>query len=101
MIELHLALSDEQVAALAEQVAARLANMNRAGTDEHPEDGWLDTKHAASYLGLSVHALHKLTAARAVPFEQEGPGCRCWFKRSDLDAWVRAGRPLGRAMRAA
>jgi hypothetical protein len=101
MIELRLALTDDQVAALAEQVAVRLADSGEPLASDRPEDGWLDTRRAADYLGLSVHALHKLTAARAVPFEQEGPGCRCWFKRSDLDAWVRAGRLLGRAARVA
>ena len=101
MIELRLALSDDQVAALAAQVAARLAAGHPPLDKSAPEDGWLNTRQAAEYLGLSVHALHKLTAARAVPFEQEGPGCRCWFKRSDLDGWVRAGRPLGHTAKAA
>jgi len=55
------------------------------------EDGWLDAKRAAAYVGLSMNALHKLTAERAIPFEQEGPGCKMWFKRSELDAWREAG----------
>ena len=50
----------------------------------------MDTKDAASYLGLTVHALHKLTAAREIPFEQEKPGAKCWFQRSRLDEWRRA-----------
>jgi excisionase family DNA binding protein len=50
-------------------------------------DRWLTTREAAAHLGLSVNALHKLTAARAVPFEQERRGCRCWFRRSELDRW--------------
>jgi hypothetical protein len=55
------------------------------------EDGWLDAKRAAEYAGLSVNALHKLTAERAIPFEQEGPGCKLWFRRSELDRWREAG----------
>jgi hypothetical protein len=51
------------------------------------EDGWLDAKRAADYVGLSVDALQKLTADRAIPFEQEGPGCKLFFKRSELDSW--------------
>jgi hypothetical protein len=51
------------------------------------DDGWLDTKRAAEYLGITTSGLHKLTAGRLIPFEQDGPGCRCWFKRSELDAW--------------
>jgi excisionase family DNA binding protein len=49
--------------------------------------GWMDTKRAASYLGLSVTALHKLTAARRIPFHQDGPGAKCWFLRFELDRW--------------
>lgn len=59
--------------------------------DEKPLDGWLTTRQAADHLGVTLNALHKLTAARAIPFEQDGPGCKCWFRRSDLDAW-RAGQ---------
>lgn len=51
------------------------------------EDGWLDGARAAAYLDISRNALHKHTAARTIPFEQDRAGCKCWFKRSDLDAW--------------
>jgi hypothetical protein len=54
-------------------------------------DGWLDTKAAARYLGLTIHGVHKLTAGRLIPFEQDGPGCRCWFKPAELDAWREKG----------
>jgi excisionase family DNA binding protein len=71
------------------ELAARLAPFLPAPEDPAP-DGWLSTREAASHLGISVNALHKLTAARAIRFEQAKPGGRCWFRRSDLDAW-RAG----------
>lgn len=54
---------------------------------ERREDGWLTARDAAAYLGLSVHALHRLTAERAVPFHQDGAGHKLWFKRSELDQW--------------
>ena len=54
-----------------------------------PEDGWLTAKQAAEYLALTLTALHKHTAARSIPFEQEGRGCKLWFRRSELDAWRR------------
>jgi excisionase family DNA binding protein len=53
------------------------------------EAGWMTTREAAAHLGLTLHALHRLTAARAVPFEQDAPGGKCWFNRTDLDAWRR------------
>jgi hypothetical protein len=46
------------------------------------------------YLGLSINALHKLTAARQLPAEQEAPGHKLWFRRSQLDHW-RSGRHNG------
>lgn len=49
--------------------------------------GWLDTKGAAEYLGISANALHKHTSARTIAFTQDVPGGKCWFKRKDLDAW--------------
>jgi excisionase family DNA binding protein len=60
--------------------------------DRDPVDRWLDSRQAAAYLGMSVHAIHKLTAARTIPFEQDAPGCKCWFKRSELDRWRRGAR---------
>lgn len=53
------------------------------------DDGWLDTRGAAAYLGISPNALHKATAARTVRFEQDCAGGKCWFKRADLDEWRR------------
>jgi hypothetical protein len=54
-----------------------------------PDDGWLDLKRAAGYVGISPNALHKHTGPRTVPFAQDCPGGKCWFKRSELDAWRR------------
>lgn len=58
------------------------------------EDRWLSTREAAEHLGLSVAAMHRLTAERSVPFEQDGPGAKCWFKRGALDAWRRGEHPM-------
>lgn len=83
---LTLSLDPEQLDALAEKVASRLAS--RLGAQGQPAEGWMDTREAVTYLGLpSAHALHKLTSERRIPFSQEKPGARCYFRRSDLDAW--------------
>lgn len=58
------------------------------------DDSWMTSDQAAAYLGSTRTALHKLTSAREIPFEQEAPGCNCYFKRSELDAWRRAGGAL-------
>lgn len=81
------ALDDDALDRLAERLAPRLAD--RLVADKQ-EDGWLTTRDAAAYVGRSTTALHKLTAARQIPFSQDGPGGRCYFRRSDLDAWMRS-----------
>jgi excisionase family DNA binding protein len=51
------------------------------------QDGWLDSKQAADYLGVSLSTVHRLTAARSIDFEQASPGGRVYFRRAALDAW--------------
>ncbi len=80
------ALDEAAREALAERLAPRLAERLPL---RQPDD-WMTTREAAAYIGRSVTALHKLTAAQAIPFEQEKPGARCYFNRSDLDAWMRS-----------
>jgi excisionase family DNA binding protein len=83
-------LDEDDLAELAERLEPFL---NRPD----PGDGeWLDTKRAAAYLGLSRHALYRLTSEQRILFSQERPGGKCWFRRSELDAWRKAksaGRP--------
>ena len=79
-------LDDDALAELAARLVPFLPRPEPAGGDR-----WLNTRQAAEYLGISPNALHKLTAARAIPFEQERPRAKCWFRRSELDAWRRRG----------
>ena len=92
------ALDDPALDRLADLLAARLAA--RIKTDDQTSAEWLDVAGAAAHLGLTRHALHKLTAARAIPFEQDAPGCKLWFRRTDLDHWRRGGGVRGHAVRA-
>lgn len=80
---------DATLARIAERLRPWLAPV-----DVEEPDRWMDTGEAACYLGMSRNALHKLTARRGsngVPFEQEAPRGKCWFRRSDLDRWRRGG----------
>jgi hypothetical protein len=43
-------------------------------------------------LNRRPYALHELTAARAIEFEQDCPGGRMYFRRSALDAYRRGAR---------
>lgn len=57
-------------------------------------DEWVDSRHAAEYRGLHRDTLRKLATERTIPSEQDGPGCKLYFRRSDLDTWQRdGGRP--------
>jgi predicted DNA-binding transcriptional regulator AlpA len=88
-----LEIPAEFLEAVAERVVKILEQRGLvvAGKDE---DRWVRTRDAAAHLGLSVNALYKLTAARAIPFEQDVAGGRLWFLRSELDQWRRGGGRL-------
>ncbi len=78
------ALDRRALDALAELLGPRLAPQPPA---EHLISEWLNAKGAAAHMGLSVNALHKLTAARLIPFHQDAPNCKLWFRREELDSW--------------
>jgi excisionase family DNA binding protein len=83
------ALIGQLVDRLAERIAVALAE--RLGPHEREGNDWLDSRHAAEYLGVHRDTLRKLAAERAIPSEQDGPGCKLYFRRSDLEAWRRSG----------
>jgi excisionase family DNA binding protein len=75
---------------LADRIAAAvIARIGRNVGDQHDE--WLDSGQAAKYLGLHRDTLRRLAAARAIPSEQDGPGCKLFFRRTELDEWRRSG----------
>ncbi len=74
---------------LASALEPLLMARNDALASAQAEDCWMDLARAATYVGLTPEAMYKHTSARTVPFEQDAPGCKCWFKRSKLDAWRR------------
>ncbi len=80
------------LAQVAECVAAAVIAHLEAPCESDAE--WLDSRHAAEYLGVHCDTLRKLATERAIPSEQDGPGCKLYFRRSDLDAWrAGGGRP--------
>ncbi|HXW59443.1 MAG TPA: helix-turn-helix domain-containing protein [Solirubrobacteraceae bacterium] len=87
---LRILLDDETVERLAAGIAQRLG-LPASSISITDSDRWLSSREAAGHLGITLAALHRLTAARRVPFAQDAPGCRCWFRRSELDAWRRQG----------
>jgi excisionase family DNA binding protein len=78
---------------LLDHIADRLAVVitDRLVVSDNRPDEWFDSRHAAEYLGVHRDTLRKLAAERAIPSEQDGPGCKLYFRRSDLDAWRNGG----------
>ena len=70
-------------------LASRLARSFAQATVGTRSDGWLDFDGAIELLGMKSGTLYKLTSARTIPFHQNGPGCKLWFVRSELDQWRR------------
>lgn len=88
--------SNEMIARrMAEALGPYLPQITRAGE----ASGWLDFDGAVAYLGMKRGTLYKHTSARTVPFHQDGPSCKLWFLRSELDAWRRSGDARRRASR--
>jgi excisionase family DNA binding protein len=83
-LRFELTLSAEQLDALADLVAERLA-VSQSPAD----DGWLDSAQAAAYLGCTRDRLHDLVARRALSPGRDGR--RLLFRRSDLDLYVEGG----------
>ena len=81
---------DDLITALADRIAeAVAARIGQTPAEVMPE--WLDSREAARYLGLHPDTVRKLAAERAIPAEQDGPGCKLFFLRQDLDVWRRSG----------
>ena len=88
-----LADTGSVIDALLDRLADRVADavVSRRGGDRVDRDEWFDSRQAAHYLGLHRDTLRRLAAARAIPSEQDGPGCRLFFRRTMLDEWRRSG----------
>ena len=84
-----LSLVDQLVDRLADRLADLIAP--RLGPAGNTDVEWFDSRRAAEYLGVHRDTLRKLAAERAIPSEQEGAGCKLYFRRADLDAWRRSG----------
>jgi excisionase family DNA binding protein len=88
-ISFDFAVVNHLVDLVVERVAAAVAE--RVGGSSADESEWFDSRHAADYLGVHRDTLRKLAAARAIPAEQDGPGCKLYFRRCDLNAWRHSG----------
>ncbi len=94
----NLAAIDGLLGRLADLVVDRL--MERNAAREEPSGEWFDARAAADFLGVHRDTLRKLAAERVVPVHQEGPGCKLYFRRDELDDWRRTSRAAHTGLRA-
>ena len=68
--------------ALTERIVARLPESSQT------EDGWMDTRAAAAYVGLTPNALHKVAARDGIPCSRPAGTRKLRFRRAELDEWM-------------
>lgn len=56
-----------------------------------PLKEFMTVDEIADYLGLSKSAVYKITSKKEIPFYNPG-GKKIYFKRTEVDAWIEAGR---------
>jgi excisionase family DNA binding protein len=84
MLEATITLDLEAVLLPLVREAVDQALAARAG------DRPFDSKAAAEYLGVGRRRVHDLVNEGRLPRRSDGPGCKLWFSKADLDAYVGA-----------
>ena len=73
-------------------IEATLARLVQEAVDQalavRTDDRPMDSKAAAEYLGVSRRRMHDLVNEGRLPRRSDGPGCKLWFARADLDAYA-------------
>lgn len=90
-VELRVVIQAEQVTAIAALVADLLHPGAQASDDEASPE-WMNVETAAKYLDCTPERIRKLVARREIPYHQEAPGCRIFFRRQELNEWMAASR---------
>lgn len=75
-------MTKEDIAKIAAAVVAALSKEIPLHQKE-----FLTLDEAAKYTGLTKSALYKLTHSRQVPYSKPN-GKKCFFKRTELEAWM-------------
>lgn len=83
MTLLSVELPEEALQAIAERVLGMLQPYMGHEDKGWPE--WMSVETAARYLDVSPERVRKLQARGQLPYYQEGPGCRVFFNRRELD----------------
>ena len=97
--DLSRVVIDQLLSRLADLISERLVG-RLADTSERKAEEWMDARSAAEYLGLHRDTVRKLAAERSLPAHQDGPGCKLFFRRGELDEWRQASHPRWSQLRA-
>jgi excisionase family DNA binding protein len=92
VIELTLNLPQAALEAIAELVSAHFPE--RPPSSDWPE--WMSVETTARYLDVTEERIRKLKDRREIPYYQDGPGCRVFFRRAELDDWMATFRRAAR-----
>lgn len=95
-----LALMDGLLGRLVDLVVDRLMERTTANAGQLQGE-WLDARGAADYLGIHCDTLRKLAAERGITAHQDGPGCKLYFRRGELDHWRRSSKAARSRLRPA
>jgi excisionase family DNA binding protein len=85
-LQLHFSLDSDQLAELAARVLELLHAELARSVEPWPD--WMSIETASRYLDCTIERLRKLVARHQIPYHQDGPGCRIFFHRPDLDHWM-------------
>lgn len=84
-----MSLTQEQINDLADAVARAVASTFAKAAAKEKENDMLSTDEAAKYLGVSTSQLYKMTSQRRIRYYKP-TGKLVYFKRDDLDRWMRS-----------
>jgi hypothetical protein len=82
-----ITLDPDDLERLGDLVAERI--LARVEVVEATRDHWMDPRRRPIISRSRAPGSTSFCAARTVPFEQDKPGGKRWFKADDLDAWRR------------
>jgi len=80
--EQRFEIPTQWVEALRDEVLAQIGGPPEA-------EPWINVRQAAEHLACTESRIYQLCSQREIPFCKDGS--RSLFRRSELDAWVRAG----------
>ncbi|WP_205696387.1 AlpA family transcriptional regulator [Conexibacter sp. SYSU D00693] len=58
-------------------------------TNPEPREPWLDKRQAAAHLGVTTRTIENWQKHDGLPHAKSPAGSQCFYRRTELDAWLR------------